>query len=412
MAIIRSLLDTDFYKIKMGQFVWRRYPHVSVRFSLTNRTKSVRLAEYIRVSDLQNEFDAISELRFSAEELDFLAEIKNGDKPMFCKDYLLFLKQLRLRGHSVAENGDGQLAVNFVGDWQDVIYWEIMGLPVINELYYRDVLTHLTDRTQADVYNEGVLRLENKITLLQRFPHILFSDFGTRRRFSREWQEYVVRTLAKTLRPSQFLGTSNVYLAMKLGLNPIGTMAHELFMVFAAMQMSGSDKELVESQRRVLREWWNEYGFEQSIGLSDTWGSQFFLQKIFPEFAYTYKGMRQDSGDPFAFGEEAIRFYEMLRIDPREKMIVFSDGLDIAAMEALANIFFGRIRVSFGWGTNLTNDLGILALSLVIKVMEAAEQWAVKISDDLAKAQGRLEDVARIMRVAGYGGKFREDCKY
>lgn len=412
MAIIQSLLDTDFYKIKMGQFVWRRYPHVPVRFSLINRTKSVRLAEHIRLSDIREELDAISELSFSGEELDFLADVRNGDKPMLCKEYLGFLKQLRLRGHSVGEKKDGQLAVDFAGDWQDILYWETMALPVISELYYRDVLAHLTDKTPGDVYNEGVFRLENKIATLIRLLHVLCSDFGTRRRSSREWHHaYVVPTIAKRL-GKQFLGTSNVYLAMSLGLNPIGTMAHELFMVLAAMHMGGSDKELLESQRRVLREWWDEYGFEQSIALSDTWGSPFFLQKVFPEFAYKWKGVRQDSGDPFAFGEEAIRFYEMLRIDPREKMIVFSDGLDLPTMEALADIFFGRIRVSFGWGTNLTNDLGLPALSLVIKVMEAGGYGTVKLSDNLAKSQGAPEDVARIIRVAGYHGAFREECKY
>lgn len=412
MPIIQSLLDTDFYKIKMGQFVWRRYPHVPVRFSLINRTKSVRLAEHIRLSDIREELDAISELSFSAEELDFLAEIKNGDKPMFCKEYLEFLKHLRLRGHSAEEKEDGQLAVDFVGDWRNVIYWETMALPVINELYYRDVLANLTDRTQADVYNEGVFRLENKIALLQQSPYILFSDFGTRRRFSRAWQEYVVRTLANTLSPSQFLGTSNVYFAMKLGLNPIGTMAHEFFMVLAAMHMGGTDKELVECQRKVLRDWWDEYGFEQSIALSDTWGSPFFLQKVFPEFAYTYKGSRHDSGNPFAYGEEMIRFYESLRIDPRKKVITFSDQLDVPKMQALADIFFNRIGVVSGIGTNLTNDLGLPALSLVIKVMEAAGNGTVKLSDNLAKAQGAPEDVARIIRVAGYHGTFREECKY
>lgn len=410
MPIITSLLDTDAYKFKMGKLVWRKYPRVPVRYGFTNRTKSVRLPEFVSINDLRDELDGAREISFRNEELDYLGSLKNRENALYDKDYLAFLKDYHLPPYELEETRDS-FRLEFPGEWQHTIYWETIALPIITELYTRGLLKTLTDKSQADVFNKGILRLQKKQDVLGKRPDIAVSDFGTRRRASREWQGYVVPTMAHT--PNiNFLGTSNVYLAMKHGVPPIGTMAHELFMVMAALRMAGTDEELINSQRQVLRDWWEEFGPDHSIALSDTWGRDFFLSKLFPEFARTWQGSRQDSGDPFAYGEALIGFYRLLRIDPRQKLIVFSDGLDLDTIVALADIFAGRIKVGFGWGTNLTNDLGLPTLSLVIKVIEAAGYGTVKLSDNLAKAMGRREDIQRIIRVAGYHGTFQQECRY
>jgi nicotinate phosphoribosyltransferase len=256
----------------------------------------------------------------------------------------------------------------------------------------------------------GTLRLAEKINILRARPDITFSDFGTRRRFSRSWQEYVIRVLAQEI-PGQLLGTSNTAMAMQYGLLPMGTMAHELYMVMAGI-MAESDATIRASHNRVLQEWWEEYGWGLSIALTDTYGSDFFFRDMTTAQARAWKGLRQDSGDPLAFGEKAIAFYERHGIDPRDKLIVFSDGLDLGTIVKLADHFAGRIGVSFGWGTNLTNDLGFEALSLVIKVVEANGRRAVKLSDNLAKATGDAPDIERFKRIFGYTVTTFEECKY
>jgi nicotinate phosphoribosyltransferase len=239
----------------------------------------------------------------------------------------------------------------------------------------------------------------------------VFSDFGTRRRFSRAWQDALIGKLSREVPPRQFSGTSNVYFARKYSLTPIGTMAHEMFMVMSGI-MHDSDQTIYSSHNRVLQDWWDYYGFDLSIALTDTYGSDFFFRDLSPEQARNLKGLRQDSGDPIAFGEKAIRFYESRGIDPREKLLVFSDGLDIESIYRLTEHFSGRIKVSFGWGTNLTNDLGFGALSLVVKVVESCGHGAVKLSDNLAKAIGSSEDIERFKRIFGYTGTLFETCRY
>jgi nicotinate phosphoribosyltransferase len=211
--------------------------------------------------------------------------------------------------------------------------------------------------------------------------------------------------------PGQMLGTSNTAMAMQYGLLPIGTLAHEMYMVLAGV-MAQSEDTIRASHNRVLQEWWEEYGWGLSIALTDTYGSDFFFRDMTAEQARAWKGLRQDSGDPIAFGEKAIAFYERHGIDPCEKLIVFSDGLDLGTIVKLADHFAGRIRVSFGWGTNLTNDVGFEALSLVIKVIEVNGYRTVKLSDNLAKATGEAADIERFKRIFGHTSTLFEECKY
>ena len=409
MPIITSSLDTDDYKFSMGQFIFHRHRDIPVRFGLINRTKGVRLAEYISERRLREELDAAREIRLTNEEYDYMKGRMLGSRPMFKKDYLDFLRNFHLGPYELEER-DGHFCLEFPGLWGEATYWEIPGLAIISELYYDNLIYHSTDRTPNEIYAEGHRRFEDKADAFLQKRIAPFSDFGTRRRASKDWQEHMVVSAARRL-PDQFLGTSNTYLAMKHHLKAMGTKAHELDMALAAYHMNGTDEELIECQRKLMRDWEAEYGPDLLIGLSDTWGSSFFLNTIFPEFAHRWAGTRQDSGDPFAYGEAAIQMYKTLRIDPKTKLIIFSDSLNIEIMEALTLIFRGIINIMFGWGTNFTNDLGLMILSLVIKMMEACGYGAVKLSDNLAKAMGSLLDIERITRVAGYHNTLNEECR-
>jgi len=407
--IIESLLDTDFYKFTMGQIVFDKYPGVPVTYAFKNRTAHISLAAHIREADVRAELDHVRNLRFTDDECTYLRSIVFSGKPLFSQRYLDFLQNVQLPSCNISVSNDNY-EITVKGNWAEAIYWETFILSVLNELYYCSLLKNRQSKTGA-AWAEGLVRLERKIALIKAQPRIVFSDFGTRRRFSRAWHDALIGKLSREVSPRQFSGTSNVYCARKYSLTPIGTMAHEMFMVMSGI-MHDSDQSIYSSHNRVLQDWWDYYGFDLSIALTDTYGSDFFFRDLSPEQARNLKGLRQDSGDPIAFGEKAIRFYESRGIDPREKLLVFSDGLDIESICRLTEHFSGRIQVTFGWGTNLTNDLGFGALSLVVKVVESCGHGAVKLSDNLAKAIGSSADIERFKRIFGYTGTLFETCRY
>ena len=409
MPIIQSLLDTDFYKFTMGYWVFKRYPDVPVRYAFKNRTARVQLAQYIDEAELRRELDHVRTLRVTSSELHYLRGINAYGNGIFSEGYLEFLKELRLPPYTL-ERVDGTFRLEFAGLWCEAIYWETLALSIINELYYCACLERLSAFERDAVFAAGTLQLTEKMKTLRSRSDITFSDFGTRRRFSRNWQEYVIRVLAQEM-PGQMLGTSNTAMAMQYGLLPVGTLAHEMYMVLAGV-MAQSDDTIRASHNRVLQEWWEEYGWGLSIALTDTYGTDFFFRDMTAAQARAWKGLRQDSGDPMAFGEQAIAFYQRHGVDPHDKLIVFSDGLDLGTIIKLADHFAGRIRVSFGWGTNLTNDLGFEALSLVIKVIEANGHRTVKLSDNLAKATGEASDIERFRRIFGHTVTTFEACRY
>lgn len=408
--IIQSLLDTDFYKFTMGQVVFRKYRDVPVKYSFTNRTKGVKLGRVIKEEDLRRELDSVRKLRMNNSELHYLRGTNEYSDRMFEEDYLQFLRDLELPPYELRYENDN-IILEFPGIWATTIYWETLALSIINELYYRELMAGMSKFEQETVIASGKLKLAEKLKILKENPDLTFTDFGTRRRFSRDWQDYVVKVCTEELSPAQFRGTSNVYLAMKHGLMPMGTSAHEMFMVMSGI-MHGDDEEIRRSHNDVLRVWWNCYGYGLSIALTDTYGSDFFFRDMLPDQARNWKGLRQDSGDPIEFGEKAIRFYESLKIDPKDKIIVFSDGLDVESMVKIQRHFKGRIKTTFGWGTNLTNDLGPKSLSLVIKATEACGHGLVKLSDNLAKATGKPEDIERFKRIFGYNKNSYTECKY
>jgi nicotinate phosphoribosyltransferase len=411
MPIIKSLLDSDFYKFTMGQVIFKRHPDVPVRFALKNRTKGIRLADIIPEQDLRAELDHVRSLHPNKTELHYLRGTNEYSSRMFCEPYLEFFGQLKLPPYEL-EKVDGNYKLEFPGRWAEATYWEIPALVIVNELYYRGLMRNFSTFERDTVRAEGISKLAQKIKILKNRPDITFCDFGTRRRFGRDWQDYVVQTLTNELPSTQFLGTSNTYLAMKYGLLPMGTAAHEMDMGYSGI-FHGSDEEIKSSHQRVLRDWWEEYSGGLSVALTDTYGTDFFFSDMTWYQALDWKGLRQDSGDPFVFVDKALAFYyEACGICPEDKLIVFSDGLDVETIVKLADYCKGKIKCTFGWGTNLTNDLGFPALSLIVKLMESNGHGTVKLSDNLAKALGKPEDIERFKRIFDYTGAEYKECKY
>ncbi len=409
MPIIESLLDTDFYKFTMGQLVFHRYKDVPVKYSFINRTKKVQIPDFVNERELREQLDYVRTLRFTKSELHYLRGTNEYQERMFTEDYLQFLAELQLPEYTLDKVGD-QYQLEFSGKWSEAIYWETFALSIINELYYLYFVRKLSRFERDKIRAEGIKRLAEKIEILKKRPDINFCDFGTRRRFSGEWQGYAVGTLAEELPPTQFRGTSNVYLAAKHSLLPMGTNAHETDMGLSGV-FHGSDEEIRASHNKVLRDWWDEYGEGLSVALTDTYGTDFFFSDMTPEQARDWKGLRQDSGDPFIFTDKALAFYARHGIDPKTKLLVYSDGLDVNLIIALAD-YTDRIKKTFGWGTNLTNDLGFPALSLIVKLIKSNGHGTVKLSDNLAKALGRPEDIERFKRIFGHTVTEYKECKY
>jgi nicotinate phosphoribosyltransferase len=411
--VIHSLLDVDFYKDTMGQAIFHRHAAVPVKLAFQNRHKQVRLAECIDIAELRENLDHVRSLRFTRQELHFLMGTFEYSQPMFKLDYIEFLQTFRLPEFHL-ESRDGQLVLEFIGAWASVSRWETLALQIVAELYGEY-------QTRDLPWPEGERRLAEKIKAFKANPEIAFSDFGTRRRFSRTWQEHVVERLAEQFpAPSvfvdnrQFRGTSNTLLAMKYGLTPMGTNAHELPMVYSAIYRKDDEKagRLVSSVR-VLEDWEAEYDLGLSVFLPDTYGSDYFFSNVVPKrMLETWKGSRHDSGPPKEYGDKVIRIYESAGIDPSTKLIVFADGLDAPLIDELERYFRGRIQTTFGIGTNLTNDLGPAPLSIVVKPVAANGLPVAKLSDNMAKASGDPGEIDRVKRLVGYTVGFAEVCRY
>ncbi len=424
--IVRSRLEPDFYKFTMGQLIWRKYRQVDVTFSFRNRTPAARLGAVIDLGELREHLDHARSLLFTNSELHYLRGTNEYQERMFDEGYLEYLRTLRLPDYHLVRRGD-QLELEFSGPWAEVTYWETIALSVVNETYYRTLLRGLSRFEREAIFAEGIRRLRAKLLVLKERRDIAFSDFGTRRRFAGTWQIYVDETLRDELNDGafegQFLGSSNTYAAMAAGLVPMGTAAHELPMVIAGTLDAGDADAawLARAQRQVIDDWWEQYGWGLSIFLPDTFGTEFFFQVVGDEDLRQWKGFRWDSGSLDVFGERVIRAYEDVGTDPREKMLVASDALDLPAMLAGQERFGTRIRMSYGWGTGLTNDLLDNAvvgdrwfgpMSLVVKPTRANGRGLVKLSDNPAKAVGAPEDVARYKKAVGYVERDAISLKY
>jgi nicotinate phosphoribosyltransferase len=424
--IIQSRLEPDFYKFTMGQLIWRKYGNVEVTFSFKNRTPKARIGDIVDPGELREHFEHARSLMFTNSELHYLRGTNEYQQRMFDEAYLAFLRQLRLPEYHLAVK-DGDLDLTFCGRWDEVTYWETIALSIVNETYYRTLLRTLSRFEREAIFAEGIRRLRDKIEVMRAWPAIAFSDFGTRRRFSRAWQQYVDETLMQELNhgsfEGQFLGTSNTYSAMMAGLVPMGTSAHELPMVIAGILDPGEpDPEwLRRAQRQVLDDWWEQYGWGLSIFLPDTFGTDFFFTVVTDDDLRRWKGFRWDSGDVIQFGQRIIEAYEQIGVDPHEKMLVASDALDLPMILQVQQELGARIRVSYGWGTGLTNDLldSVMVgprwfgpMSLVVKPTRANGRGLVKLSDNPAKAVGQADDVTRYKRATSYADRESFELKY
>lgn len=380
----------DYYKATMGQLEFEKHPDAEVTFALKNRSPERPLSEYLTPEIIRQRLAEL-EHGWQPEELAYLAGLQNQDgDAQFSEEYLDFLADNDLPPVEVGYDETGEISVTVTGPWPLVTFWETVVMSEINELYFREKLAE--DGTDLEaLYQEGDRRLDEKIARLQARPDIKFSDFGTRRRFSYNWQKHVIERVAHEL-PVNFVGTSNIYLAHELGLKPIGTFAHELPMVYSALEdKAGGDP--LDGHNRVLQDWQELYRGDLSTALTDTFTSEFFFTDMTPKQATQWKSLRHDSGDPFEFGDRVIAFYENLDIDPQEKSIVFSDGLDIDHIIELADYFKDKITVTFGWGTTLTNDLGIRPNNIVMKAVAADGISTVKLSDNEGKHTGDPEKI-------------------
>lgn len=397
--IIKSLLDTDFYKFTMGQYAWKYYPKVKVKYAFKNRTEGIELGDFIDKGELLEQLDNVRSLRFSFVELIYLKELG-----IFSNDYIAFLNTLVLPPVYV-DIKDGKLSIETEGTWAEAIFWETFILSIVNELYYKH-----WSHNKAGYLGEFNERLTNKIYKINKH-NFKFADFGTRRRYSQRIQEEVIQRLKDDVYNDSFLGTSNVYLAKKYDINPIGTLAHELPMVLAGIN-DYSLEVLKASHDKMLTLWEYMYGKDLSIALTDTFGTDFFFRDLSKEKAKFWKGLRQDSGDPFEFGKKAIKFYKSMGINPKEKVIVFSDGLNVNTILKLEKAFKDKFITSYGWGTNLTNDLGYAPISIVVKAVEANGRPLIKLSDNLAKAIGDKKTMEKYKKVFVYDNTYTEPTLY
>jgi nicotinate phosphoribosyltransferase len=435
--VIRSLLDTDFYKLLMLQFIWKHFPKTHVSFSLFNRSSSVRVAELLSLHDLTAQMEHVRKLRFRRSELVWLAgNTFYGRRGIFEPAFLEWLERdFKLSDYTVSIR-DGQFDLSFDGLWTDTTMWELYALSIIDELRTRANLKRLSEFRLDILYAQAKTKLWSKIERLHGVPGLSVADFGTRRRHSFLWQEYVVDAMASNL-GSSFIGTSNAFLAHKHDLEAIGTNAHEIPMALAAL--APDDWALKASQYHVLKLWEETYDGALRIMLPDTFGTTQFLEGA-PEWAADWTGQRIDSKNPYVAGDEYLAWLKAHGREPREKLIIASDALDVDDILGLHAYFGGtihagttiddfrsaadfldpqkwtpgrRIRLSAGWGTLLTNDFrgcdptgstGFDPISLICKVSTVEGKPAVKLSDNYAKALGPPAEIERYRRVFGTAG--------
>jgi nicotinate phosphoribosyltransferase len=404
--IVRSLIDTDFYKLLMCQSVFRNKPDTQVTFSLINRSTHVPLAKLIDEGELREQLDHIRSLSLTRGESTYLrGNTFYGKRQMFRPDFMEWFEALRLPPYHLERKGD-QYELTFEGSWPEVMMWEIPALAVLMELRGRAVLNTMGRFELQVLYARAMTKLWEKVEALRAVDGLRLADFGTRRRHSYLWQDRCVQALIEGL-GDKFVGTSNCHIAMKRDIEAIGTNAHELPMVYAAL--AEDDAALRDAPYKVLADWHEEHDGNLRIILPDTYGTKGFLDHA-PDWLAGWTGIRIDSGDPATGAEVAIDWWKSRGEDPRQKLVIFSDGLDVAKIAELQKQFAGRVRPSFGWGTLLTNDFrGLVAddalapFSLVCKAVSANGRPTVKLSDNPNKAMGPADEIDRYKRVFGVG---------
>ena len=387
--LIDSLLDTDFYKITMLQAYYHtpefRLVDVEWKFHCRNRNGLDLTA---LIPEVHRQLEHLCSLSFTDKELDYL-----GNFDFITPDFIEFLRIFKLNMRFVKlEPKDGDINLRFHGPLLHVTLMEIYTLAIISELHTEKNCNGF-DLTLARE------NLAEKIALIKQddaFSDIKFSDFGTRRRASKSWQKEVLQTLKKEL-PNNFSGSSNPHFSQALGLTPIGTMAHEWFQSWQAVN------RLADAQKAALEGWVQEYRGRLGIAVTDCYSMDSFIRDFSdPYFVKLYDGLRHDSGSPFIWGEKAIKMYQDMDIDPLTKTLIFSDSLTVPSMLEIYNQFKGRVKLAFGIGTNLMNDVGNEPLNIVIKMVSANGKPVAKISDEPGKSM--CEDLGYLQYLAGLYG--------
>ena len=385
--VVRSLLETDLYKFTMWQALLHGHPNSHTEYEFVCRnTPAYPLAELRE--EVERELDHLCSMSFRDEELNFLRALR-----YIKSDFVDFLTVFRFQRKFIDVSTEGdRLVIRAVGPQVHVMGFEIYVLYIVNELYFRRF-------DHAAALEEGRARLSAKIAALKAFGAeparrnpFEFSDFGTRRRFSGAWHDEVVQRLSREV-PEYFKGTSNVYQAMKFGLVPIGTMAHEYMQSFQAFGV-----RLRDFQKASLEAWVQEYRGDLGVALTDVVGMDAFLDDFDLYFAKLFDGLRHDSGDPVVWGEKALAHYAALRIDAKTKRLVFSDGLNLEIAFDLYRHFADRIMTGFGIGTHLTNDLGLKPLNIVMKLVACNGQSVAKLSDSPGKTLCKDETFLAYLR--------------
>ncbi len=404
--IVRSLIDTDFYKLLMCQSVFRNKPQTQVTFSLINRSKHIPLADLIDEGELREQLDHIRSLSLSRGESTWLrGNTFYGKRQMFRPDFMEWFEGLRLPPYHLERKGD-QYELTFEGSWPEVMLWEIPALAVLMELRGRAVLDRMGRFELQVLYARAMTRVWEKIEVLREIPDLSIADFGTRRRHSFLWQDWCVQAMQEGL-GSAFTGTSNCKIAMGREVEAIGTNAHELPMVYAAL--AEDDAALARAPYDVLQDWHEEHEGNLRIILPDTYGTKGFLDNA-PDWLAGWTGIRIDSGDPATAAQNAIDWWISRGEDPSKKRLIFSDGLDVNKIKELHSQFAGKVTASFGWGTLLTNDFrglvpddALAPFSLVCKAVSANGKPTVKLSDNPNKAMGPDAEIERYKRVFDVG---------
>ncbi len=409
--IIRSLLDTDFYKLLMAQMIHKRHGDVEVEFGLHNRTSVLKLAHIIDEEELRIQLDHARTLRLSRGEVTWLrGNTFYGKQRMFSPEFIAWFENFQLPEYELSSDGE-QFHFTVKGPWHEAMMWEMPILAIVSELRSRAVMNDMGKFDLQILYARAMERVWEKILRLQKLEGLSIADFGTRRRHSFLWQDWCVQAMIEGL-GDKFTGTSNCLIALRREVEAIGTNAHELPMVYAAL--ADNDEELAQAPYQVLEDWMEDYDGNLRIMLPDTYGTRNFLNHA-PDWLARWTGIRIDSGDPDEGAKMAIECWRAHGEDPREKLIIFSDGLDVYEIERLYHCYQGEVRVGFGWGTLLTNDFRDLwgdalnPFSLVCKAISANNRPTVKFSDNIHKAMGPQSEIDRYIRVFGAGAQKRDE---
>ena len=372
--IVNSLLDTDLYKFNMDQVIFHKHTDLCGEYYFRCRNEGVRFTKEM-YEEICAQTDHLCTLRFTKEELDYLRSIR-----FIKRDYVEFLRLWRpIRDYvDIDLTDEGELKIVVSGPLFSAMQFEIYLLEIVNEVYFRMKYDY------AALLASAKERLDKKIEGFKSGKYTFkFAEFGCRRRLSREWEEEVVRRLA--FETKNCVGTSNVYLAMKLGLTPIGTYAHE----FVQMYQGIDSIPLAYTNHYAMEDWYNEYKGDNGTALTDTVTTDLFLMDFNRAMVNNFTGVRHDSGDPYEWGEKLIRHYEKYGVDPKTKLLLFSDSLDFDRAQALYDHFKDRAKVSFGIGTFCSNDTMEDALNIVIKLQSVNGRPVAKLSDTPGKAMCR-----------------------